>query len=137
VPCLLSPATNPERKLRWTLEQLRVKDTWVGVNTQVANTLAWEAFVTKTIPHSREFTDARREVKVSPEARIDLMLTDGKSSHFVEVKSVTLGRDGIAMFPDAETKRGQKHLRELMALLESDGRPAGSKRGGSVGLGED
>ena len=35
---------------------------------------------------------------------------------YVEVKSVTLIKDGIAQFPDAPTERGRKHLEELISL---------------------
>ncbi len=116
--CLVSPATNPERKLRFTLEQVQVGDTWVGVNTHKANELAWETFQLKVVPHWQRFTQGAREVKINAETRLDMKLSGPQNENlFVEVKSVTLARDGIALFPDAVTTRGQKHLNELAQLV--------------------
>ncbi|MBQ3866169.1 MAG: DNA/RNA nuclease SfsA, partial [Clostridia bacterium] len=61
----------------------------------------------------------RRDVKYR-DSRFDLYLEKGETRCFVEVKGVTLERDGIALFPDAPTLRGAKHLREL-ALARRDG----------------
>ena len=52
-------------------------------------------------------------------SRLDFCLTHGDGTrHFVEVKGVTLERQGHAFFPDAPTERGVKHLRELIAAVE-------------------
>jgi sugar fermentation stimulation protein A len=122
-PCLVSPATNPERKLRYSLEAIRATTgAWVGVNTSLPNHLVQEAFENNKISHWLSYDEFKREVKINSETRLDAMLTKGKHKHYVEVKSVTMasvieGRQ-IAQFPDAETERGQKHLRELMSLLQ-------------------
>lgn len=116
-PCRLSPSTNPERKLKFTLEQVKTDTSWVGVNTHKANELGWEAFQLKLVPHWQNYKDAVREVKISKETRLDMKLI-GNKEHFVEIKSVTLAKDGVAMFPDAETTRGQKHLDELVRLVQ-------------------
>jgi sugar fermentation stimulation protein A len=64
-----------------------------------------------------QFGWAQREYKLSKETRLDLALGASSSpEHFVEVKNVTLAEGDLALFPDAETTRGQKHLRELIAL---------------------
>jgi sugar fermentation stimulation protein A len=115
-PCRLSPSTNPERKLKFTLEQIKTETSWVGVNTHLANQLAWEAFTSKSIPHWLAYSDAVREVKISKETRLDMKLC-GPRERFIEVKSVTLAENGVALFPDGVTTRGQKHLEELMKLV--------------------
>ncbi|MBE8539649.1 DNA/RNA nuclease SfsA [Geoglobus acetivorans] len=53
-----------------------------------------------------------REVKVG-ESRIDLLVSKGGTRWLVEVKGCTLVRDGVALFPDAPTERGVKHVREI------------------------
>jgi len=116
-PCRLLKHNDPKRKLQYTLEQVKVNDTWVGVNTHRANMFVWEAFTERRLPHWHSYNDGAREVKISPESRLDLRLNGPKMKpHFVEIKSVTLAENGVALFPDAETTRGQKHLRDLMKL---------------------
>ncbi len=108
----LSPAANPRRKLAWTLE-LAETDTGVlaGVNTMRANHLAAEAIAAGLLPGIRP--DARIKAEVAyPDGsgRADFLVDD---KIWVEVKNVTLVRDGRAIFPDAPTARGRKHLRAL------------------------
>lgn len=117
--CRVSLSSNPARKLKFTLEQVQTDTSWVGVNTHQANDLAWEAFQLKRIPHWQNYTTGTREIKINVETRLDMKFTNktpGAAVYFVEVKSVTLARQAVALFPDAETTRGQKHLTELMRL---------------------
>ncbi len=123
--CLVSESDNPERKLKFTLEAIRLSSgSWVGVNTSWPNLLAKEAFESRVFPHWQQFQQLKAEVKLSAETRIDLVLFDAaEKKHFVEIKNVTMatgdvaaGR-AVAQFPDAVTERGQKHLRELMKLV--------------------
>ncbi len=55
----------------------------------------------------------RREA-VYGDSRIDLALRNGDRHALIETKSVNLVEDGVALFPDAPTTRGQRHLRTLM-----------------------
>ena len=116
----VSPSDNPERKLKFTLELTESPSgALVGVNTSWPNKLVKEAFELKTISDWREFSDFQSEVKISKETRLDACLTNNQGQkRFIEVKNVTLARDGVACFPDAETTRGQKHLIELMKLID-------------------
>ncbi len=59
----------------------------------------------------------RREVTYG-NSRFDFYIEDGERTAFLEVKGVTLERDGIASFPDAPTERGVKHLKELIRCKE-------------------
>lgn len=128
-PCRVSPSTNPERKLKFTLEQIQTDTSWVGVNTHRANDLAFEAFNSKLVTHWHNYNTCSREVKINAETRLDLKLSSNiqnSAPRFIEVKSVTLARsqsteksseiEKTALFPDAVTTRGQKHLTELMRL---------------------
>lgn len=114
----LSPANNPARKLQWTWELVRVDGLLVGINTSHPNALAAEAVAAGIIPELAGYDTVRREVKYGKNSRIDLLLQGGgKPDCYVEVKNVTLFRDGHAEFPDAVTARGAKHLEELMAMV--------------------
>jgi len=113
----LSPARNPDRKLRYTWEIVRIGGAMVGINTQHPNAIVAEAVADGTIKELSGYASLRREVKYGKNSRIDLLLEDGgKPACYVEVKNVTMRRDlaaGPAEFPDAVTARGAKHLVEL------------------------
>jgi sugar fermentation stimulation protein A len=125
-PCLLTEAENPERKLRYSLQAVQMPSGWVGVNTSWPNLLAKEAFAEKIFPHWKKYDQLQAEVKISKETRLDLLLTNSKSGkkHYVEIKNVSMAsgdlahKKGLAQFPDAVTERGQKHLKELMKIVE-------------------
>jgi len=117
-PCLLSYAPGPRRRLDWTLEQVVSQGVPVAVNTTRANRVAEEALcggIVRLDGVSRHF-EVRREVPVAPGTRLDLCLLDGDRRVWVEVKSVTWVEGGVALFPDAVTRRGTKHLVELQRL---------------------
>jgi sugar fermentation stimulation protein A len=103
----------PGRKLKWTLELVEVGTTWVGVNTLRANPVVAQAIAGGRVASLRGYPDLRREVRFGQDSRVDILLTDGTRRCYVEVKNTTL-RDGRrALFPDAVTDRGAKHLVEL------------------------
>ncbi|MGD1996400.1 MAG: DNA/RNA nuclease SfsA, partial [Anaerolineae bacterium] len=58
------------------------------------------------------------------ESRLDFRLDGPRGVSWVEVKSVTLVEDGLALFPDAPTLRGRRHLEELMSLAQKKARAA-------------
>ena len=134
-PALLSPAANPARKLAWTLELLGVdfaadafphmgKGFWTGVNTSVPNRLLEAAFKAGRLPWAKGYTRLSRE-KVRGESRIDALLEGpGLPRLWVECKNVTLVEDGIALFPDAVSARGSKHLHTLSEVVSSGERAA-------------
>ncbi|MBJ2264461.1 DNA/RNA nuclease SfsA [Pseudomonas sp. MF6787] len=118
-----SRSNDPKRKLPGTWE---IAETPQGrlacVNTARANPLVEEALHAGVITELNGFTGLKREVPYGQEkSRIDFRLDYPDGAAYVEVKSVTLGFDGIsvAAFPDAVTQRGAKHLRELAHLARS------------------
>ncbi len=122
-PVWISDSENPSRKLRYTLEMIRMGRSWVGVNTANPNP-AVEGFIRAgKIPELAGYDELRREVKTG-DSRLDLRLRDaspGRPDCFVEVKSSSLRVGAHAAFPDAVTVRGRKHLDELESLV-ADGR---------------
>jgi len=119
---LLSRSTNLKRKLPFTLELIRINSQWIGINTMRPNHLVREAISQGTIPELSGYEDIRSEVKYGNNSRIDLLLSGPAGSCYVEVKNVTLLCGEEAQFPDAVTTRGQKHLRELMQVVQTGGR---------------
>jgi len=121
----LSPARNPDRKLKFTWEMIRVGRTLVGINTGLPNAIVAEAVEKSRVPELAGYQSLRREVKYGENSRIDLLLEkDGPGEGakcYVEVKNVTMKRDlskeGPVEFPDAVTARGTKHLAELSNIV--------------------
>ncbi len=114
----LSQSDKAQRKYAYTLEMIRVGDTWVGVNTARANKLVAEAILLGRIDELRSIERIAAEVKTSSHTRLDLHLTEGTRNIYMEVKTCSLVINGCAMFPDAITTRGTKHLQELIRLVK-------------------
>lgn len=112
----VSLSSNPNRKLIYTLEIIEDGKTCVGVNTHRPNQIIYDALIQKPIPELADYCEIKKEVKIGA-SRIDFLLT---SAHqiplYLEVKNVTLKEGDYALFPDAPTLRGTKHLMELINI---------------------
>ncbi|MGS0695090.1 DNA/RNA nuclease SfsA [Shewanella sp. 0m-4] len=116
-----SVSDNPKRKYSRTWELAETPEGhMIGINTGRANALAEEAINNGVISELQGYGSLRREVKYGSEnSRIDILLEDAdKANCYIEVKSCTLLEEGQGYFPDAVTTRGQKHLRELMEMVQ-------------------
>lgn len=122
----LSPAADPKRKTRFTWEMIQIGGSWVGINTSNPNALAFEWISKGLVPGLEGLSALRREVKWE-DSRFDLY---GKGSGkgpgegsgrgcFIEVKNVTLKEGERALFPDAVTERGRKHLNTLVRVKKA------------------
>jgi sugar fermentation stimulation protein A len=121
-PVQVSCSTNPKRKLAYTWELIEVYDnspTWVGVNTAMPNQVTKLLLEQRLLPSLQIYDDLRPEVAYGQEkSRVDFLLTgDSILPTYVEVKSTTWLKGECALFPDTVTTRGQKHIRELKAML--------------------
>lgn len=129
------------RKLRHSLELLRLDDGLACVNTSRANEFVEQmllatigkketaAFAQAGFPYSlfAPFDHVKREAKYNAATRFDFCLSSSQSEQkfWIEVKSVSLRLDAQTWaFPDAVTERGQKHLNELMHAKQNDDRAA-------------
>jgi len=111
----ISKNDNPKRKLKYTLEIIKIKKNLVGVNTHFANKIAYHGLSNDLIKEVTNSSNIRSEVFFNKETRFDFLIENNKQKIFIEVKNVTLFRDEkIAEFPDSITSRGSKHLRTLI-----------------------
>jgi sugar fermentation stimulation protein A len=120
----LSPADDPRRKTQFTWEMIRIGKGWVGINTSNPNVLAMEWVSGGVIPGLEGLSNLRREVKWE-DSRFDLYgeMNTGSASPiskcFIEVKNVSLKEGDHALFPDAVTERGRKHLKTLVRVKKA------------------
>ena len=111
----ISKSNNPKRKLKYTLEIIEVKKTKVGINTHSTNKIVHNALQNNLIKEFNDNVDIKPETKFGANTRFDFLVSSKNYQSFIEVKNVTLSRKrNLAEFPDAETLRGLKHIRELI-----------------------
>ena len=118
----LEKSSNPNRKTAFDLvavEKVREgkEKLLVNMDSQIPNDVAFEWLKGENPLFSRN-AKIKREV-IFGDSRFDLYLEDGERKAFVEVKGVTLELDGLALFPDAPTERGVKHINELIKAKEA------------------
>ena len=111
----LERGTAPGRKTDWDLLAVRKGERLINMDAQAPNRVFEEwARAGQFLP---DVTAVRREY-VYGDSRLDFCLETPRGRHLVEVKGVTLEENGAALFPDAPTERGVKHIRELMRAVE-------------------
>lgn len=120
---LLAPAAGEHRKTRFDLALVDLDTTLVSADSRLPNGLVAAALAAGELPPFQEYPELRREVRYG-DSRLDLLLTGPSGCCYAEVKSVTLVVDGLALFPDAPTIRGVKHLRELSQAVAAGHRAA-------------
>ena len=116
----ISKSDNPKRKLKYTIEIIKVKKSLVGVNTHLANKIVSHGLSNNLIQELKNNDSIKPEVFFNKETRFDFLIKQNRQNIFVEVKNVTLFRDKkIAEFPDAITTRGSKHLKALIDAIKN------------------
>ena len=122
-----STHNSKKRKLRHTLEMIRVGRVWVGLHAAKANDVARRVLEANAFEPFVGYETVEREVSVEEGSRFDFRLSNHPETDvpcWVEVKSVTLCSDRQARFPDAVTTRGRRHLEHLMARRKRGERAA-------------
>ena len=115
----VSKNDDPKRKLKYTLEIIKVKKNLVGINTHFANKIAYHGLSNNLVKEVSNNDSIKPEVFFNKETRFDFLVEKKKQKIFVEVKNVTLFRDeNTAEFPDSVTSRGSKHLKTLIEALK-------------------
>jgi sugar fermentation stimulation protein A len=110
---------NPKRKLAYTWEMIEIDGVWIGINTALPNKLIKIALEQHLFPQLGTYETVRSEVVYGQDrrSRVDFVLSGGGRSIYLEVKNTTWSIADVAVFPDTETTRGQKHLRELTDIM--------------------
>jgi sugar fermentation stimulation protein A len=117
----LESARNPERRTRWTVRLVRSPggDGWVSVDTGLPNRLLEQGLRAGALDEFRGWRFVRKEVPLG-NSRFDFLLEGPEGRElYLEAKSVTLVEEGVALFPDAVTARGARHVRELSEMARN------------------
>lgn len=112
---LLAIAQAPGRRTSYDLLMVDLDGTLVSIDARKPGPLLHEALQAGRLKEFAGYAEVQREVPYG-QSRLDLVLEGGPASGrcFIEAKSVTLVEKGVALFPDAPTQRGRRHLGELM-----------------------
>ncbi|MCX8030686.1 MAG: DNA/RNA nuclease SfsA [Thermodesulfovibrionales bacterium] len=105
------------KRLPYIVLAVKKEDKWVLLHTHLTNKIIERLIKEKLIPFYKDYQVISKEVKVD-NSRFDLLLNKGKEKLYLEIKSCTLFGKKIAMFPDAVTSRGLKHLIELKKMAQ-------------------
>ncbi|MBX5320415.1 MAG: DNA/RNA nuclease SfsA [Candidatus Bathyarchaeota archaeon] len=95
----------------------------VSIDSRLPNKLVLEALKNGDLPEFLGYTMVKPEYSYG-HVKFDFFLSDGRRPCLLEVKSCTLVRNGVAMFPDAPTERGTRHVLELAKALNEGYRAA-------------
>ena len=109
----------PHRKTDYDLKLVKYAGTLVSVDARLPNPLVAEALRRRQLPAWRRCRDFDREVRLG-KSRVDFRLTTPEGHLWIETKSVTLVERRVALFPDAPTARGTRHLHELITAKATE-----------------
>lgn len=116
---LVRPAPeNKERSTAFTTIMVNLKGQWISLVSTLPNQFVKYSFQKNRIPIFQKYKLVRPEVTIRNH-RFDFLLSNKSGKNFfLEVKSVTFVKDGIAKFPDAVTTRGMNHAKTLTDLVK-------------------
>lgn len=118
VAALVRPTKNPARKTAWDLLAVDYAGSWVCLAAAWANDFMREWLSKGRIAGFYDWKQIEWEKKIG-NSRFDFAVTLQSGERWLlEVKSVNYVIDGHALFPDAPTTRGRRHVEELLALRE-------------------
>jgi sugar fermentation stimulation protein A len=119
-PCWLKPASSAHRKTDFDLTLVEFSGVLVSVDARLPNALFAEALQEGRLTPFQACSGFDREVPLG-DSRMDFRLRGPAGAQWVETKSVTLVEGGVALFPDAPTARGSRHVHALAdAVREGD-----------------
>lgn len=114
----LEKSRNAARKYRHSLIAVRRGGIYTNIDSQAPNAVVFEALQSGKVQELGAVERLKREV-VYGGSRFDLAYERNGREGLMEVKGVTLVKEDTAMFPDAPTQRGTKHVLELIDAVEN------------------
>lgn len=116
----LEESNNPARTTKYSLIAVKKGDRLINMDSQVTNKMVYEALEDKSLilPGFNEEITLIKPEKTYGNSRFDVYVEGKTKKAFIEVKGCTLEIDGVVKFPDAKTKRGVKHVKELIKAKE-------------------
>ena len=99
--------THSQGKLKYYIKAIKANDDWVLIDTALHSKIAMKVF--EILSEFSDVKEIKKEVKVG-NSRIDFLLDDVP----LEVKGVSLVKKRVALFPDAPTERGARHVKEII-----------------------
>jgi len=109
--------TGEHRKTGYDLTLVGYNDTLISIDSRLPNYMLKEAITEAKLPEFKGYQVERMEPTFH-DSRLDMKLSDRENQLLFEAKSCTLVEDSIALFPDAPTKRGARHMNTLTKALE-------------------
>lgn len=114
----LEKSDNSLRKTKYSIISACKGNMLINIDSQIPNTVVLESINDGKIEDFSNLIDIKKE-KTYKNSRFDIYYKrDNGQEGFIEIKGVTLEKEGIAMFPDAPTKRGTKHLCEMIDAVK-------------------
>lgn len=120
---LLKGADSEKRKTDWDLIGAKFDDLWILVNSGYHSEITETILNDKSINPFDDINSYKPEVNLG-NSRIDFLIMKGDERIWTEVKGCTLAKNGEALFPDAPTKRGKRHVDELRGMVKKGDRGA-------------
>ena len=102
------------RTTHYDLVMVQHNDVLVSIDSRLPGRLFHESVTANVLNDFVGYDKIKPEVAFG-KSRLDFLLEKGNARRYVEVKSVTLVESGCALFPDAPTTRGTRHLHELIS----------------------
>ncbi|MHA1229978.1 MAG: DNA/RNA nuclease SfsA [Candidatus Helarchaeota archaeon] len=120
---VLREVNSPNRKTKYDLLGIIKNGVHISLDSNAPNKIFMEALLKKRIYEFNDVLDIKKEIKIG-NSRLDFLLFDKKGKIYIEIKSCTLVENEIALFPDAPTSRGVRHLMELKEIVKRGDRGA-------------
>ncbi|MBM3291810.1 DNA/RNA nuclease SfsA [Candidatus Bathyarchaeota archaeon] len=109
----LQKVQKSKRKTEFELILVKFNDTLISIDSRIPNKIIQESIENGLLNEFNGFKIHRTEPTYD-DSRFDFLLHKNYEHLLLEAKSCTLVMDGVALFPDAPTERGRRHLKTLI-----------------------